>query len=320
MFGLYTYSTCNIGDDIQSLAAARFLPGLHIPVHRDHIAAGNYEQPLRLIANGWHMHNLITTLAQQRDLSPFWQHVGERIPSYVPRRFRHFLYSWPPSHWIKPLFISYHCNHQFRAACSPHMLAYLRAHQPIGCRDLDTQRYLRELGVNAYFSGCLTLTLKKADYTRPQHRDGSSSPIIYFVDVAGCEHTQSPLFRSLPVAVRQHARVATHHSKLKSIEDRHGLAAELLSKYADADLVITSRLHCALPCIAFGTPVMFFHSDLGDARFAGLLSFLNHYPLHRLDEVLRGIDPHKPPANPKKPVELIEQMENYCTRFVSDAA
>ncbi len=48
-------------------------------------------------------------------------------------------------------------------------------------------------------------------------------------------------------------------------------ALELLQLYEDAELVITSRLHCALPCLSFETPVLFSHFNLKDPRFQGLI-------------------------------------------------
>ena len=38
-------------------------------------------------------------------------------------------------------------------------IAYLKKHAPIGCRDKFTVQILNEKGIDAYFTGCLTLTL-----------------------------------------------------------------------------------------------------------------------------------------------------------------
>ena len=38
-------------------------------------------------------------------------------------------------------------------------LDYLSSHEPIGCRDIHTVNFLKEHNIDAYFSGCLTLTL-----------------------------------------------------------------------------------------------------------------------------------------------------------------
>jgi len=44
-----------------------------------------------------------------------------------------------------------------------------------------------------------------------------------------------------------------------SNEEKLVLSEEILSYYKDnAKLMITSRFHCAMPCIAMGIPVIFF--------------------------------------------------------------
>jgi len=66
-------------------------------------------------------------------------------------------------------------------------------------------------------------------------------------------------------------------------ESRFALADQLLRRYQDAKLVVTSRLHCALPCLAMGTPVVYV--DVGVSkerlRFAGLAEFINTIESHR---------------------------------------
>ena len=54
------------------------------------------------------------------------------------------------------------------------------------------------------------------------------------------------------------------------VQERRDAAETLLKRYRAASLVITSRLHCALPCLALGTPVVFLHSSTTDPRFRGL--------------------------------------------------
>jgi hypothetical protein len=53
------------------------------------------------------------------------------------------------------------------------------------------------------------------------------------------------------------------------------LAARLLSEYTAARAVITTRLHCALPCLALGTPVLFVPTAHDDYRFSGLRDLLH---------------------------------------------
>lgn len=88
-------------------------------------------------------------------------------------------------------------------------------------------------------------------------------------------------------------------------------AEELIKRYSKARLVVTSRLHCALPCVALGTPVIFVPKDKNDIRFKGYNEFLNIYS----PEDLQKIDWNNPPKN-KKPEELIKELEKRCEEFV----
>ena len=69
----------------------------------------------------------------------------------------------------------------------------------------------------------------------------------------------------------------------------------LLENYCKAKMIITTRLHCALPCISFGTDCIFIHKNYYvDGRFKGLESILNgddkyHEVLCGNDEFLHGI-------------------------------
>ena len=53
-FALLNYSTENIGDEVQSIAARRFLPRIDEYVDRDKLAEWEPNQPTKLIMNGWY--------------------------------------------------------------------------------------------------------------------------------------------------------------------------------------------------------------------------------------------------------------------------
>ena len=57
--------------------------------------------------------------------------------------------------------------------------------------------------------------------------------------------------------------------------ERFQIAKELLDKYARAKLVVTTRLHGALPCLALHTPVIFISKSYDYKRFPGLYDLLN---------------------------------------------
>jgi hypothetical protein len=135
-FGLFKYSrSINLGDQIQSLAARQFLPSVDVMLDRDELPKLSGSDRIKLIANGWYMHDSV---------------------------------GWPPKDDIlHPLFVSVHVAKEARDFFkTPAMVRYLQRFQPIGCRDYDSCRFLKSLGVEAYFSGCMTLTLQNPSAER----------------------------------------------------------------------------------------------------------------------------------------------------------
>ena len=56
-YGLFEYSTENIGDEVQSIAARRFLPNIDYYFDRDNIdKTDTGKDEVKLIMNGWYTH------------------------------------------------------------------------------------------------------------------------------------------------------------------------------------------------------------------------------------------------------------------------
>ena len=319
-YGLLTYAEnkrlFNVGDYIQSLAARQFLPRVDEFVNRE--ALGAYRGgPLKLIANGWFTHNAAR---------------------------------WVPAPGIDPLFVSLHVNN----TAAPLMLDatgvdYLKAHQPIGCRDRFTMELLRERGIEAYFSGCLTLTLDS--YKVP---DTERSDAVYIVDPLYGYPTYEKVtydYRRFLRAVQSGdlfkiGRRAQHLARLVdqdllenaihinqeppantfSDEQKFSMAEGLLQKYARAKLVITSRIHCALPCLALGTPVIFvngFTTFVDSCRFDGILDLFNRVDVDSntgefvANFPLRGkIDPDTRVVNKELHHGLADALKATCRGFI----
>ena len=145
-------SGVNIGDYVQALASSQFLPHIDGFIDRDEDLKDYAGEPCKVIMNGWYMH--------------------------LPQ-------NWPPSDLIDPLFVAFHLNSGVKEVLlSSQSIAYLKSHQPIGCRDLNTLYLLSKNGVDAYFSGCMTLTLgekyhseEKEDKTSAQEKPAA---ILFF--------------------------------------------------------------------------------------------------------------------------------------------
>lgn len=258
----------NVGDNIQSLAAKQFLPKVDEFLNREKLAEYKGEK-IKLIMNGWFTHNI---------------------------------HNWVPSEDINTLFVSFHMNN----TAAPFMLsekgiAYLKKHQPIGCRDQFTADTLKAKGIDAHFTGCLTLTLDSYKVDDAQRDDK-----IYIVDPLYSYPRPEKIFYNAKATVRnilngtafQLSKKKRYLKKFISEEvlnaaefinqeppsntytddEKFEMAETLLKKYAKAKLVITSRIHCALPCLALGTPVIFingFDSFVDSCRFDGILELFN---------------------------------------------
>jgi len=111
-------------------------------------------------------------------------------------------------------------------------------------RDQGTVDFIRSLGVEAYLSLCNTLT-----FNAPAERDPDS---IYLVE-ANRDQLSPKLFKKgLTVKTVSHRFIDV------SAETRLQYAKEIVETYGKkAALVVTTRIHCAMPCIAMGIPVIF---------------------------------------------------------------
>lgn len=111
-------------------------------------------------------------------------------------------------------------------------------------------KLLKKYGVEAYYSRCATLTFEKRE-TEPL------SPKVFIVGLTRNER------HIIPPDIRKDA-IVVEQSKISlpgiSSELRHQLASHVLEQYRTrAELVITSKIHCAMPCIAMGIPVVFLY-------------------------------------------------------------
>ena len=218
---VYYPKSTNRGDDIQSYAASILTEGAELC---DREKLNLIEIPTKLLCNGWFMDK------------------GA---------------NWPPNRKVNPLFLSFHISTKSqKELTSPSSIAYFKKHQPIGCRDTHTLTLLQKHNVTCFLSGCLTLTLPR--YT------GQRGDNILFVDVMRTNYTSSYrkaiVSRMIPERFKEKIEFITHFSKeMKSqtSDERMNEAKLLLNRYKKAKLVFTSLIHCALPCVAMGTPVVF---------------------------------------------------------------
>lgn len=171
-------------------------------------------------------------------------------------------------------------------------LAEWKKHEPIGCRDLTSVALLRDHGINTHFTGCLTSWMGRF-FQSPAKREG-----IVFLDVP------ADMERFIPDEIRSRAkRITNHIAKGNSDQrDRFRKCAEILDTLRTAEMVVTRRLHAALPCVGFKTPVTVYLEDnvKNRGRFSGsdrLLPIVYHKNGNPLNEAWQEPEAREIPAD-----------------------
>lgn len=197
----------NIGDNIQTLAVTQHLKKIDFYIDRDSLPYYKGEECV-VVMNGW------------------FSAKGE---------------NWPPSEAIHPIFFGFHMTPTAAEAFKKHA-SYFKKHEPIGCRDDGTAQILREWGIDAYTSGCATLTF-------PKRKAAPQDGVNLLVDCS------KRLFRQ---ADRGGLKTVSHQIANVDFTAKNTYAEALLKFYRDrANSIVTSRIHCAMPCAAMGIPVVY---------------------------------------------------------------
>lgn len=318
-YAIMTYETArknfNIGDYIQSLAAAQYLPQIDYVLNREKLDEYDGEE-VKMIMNGWFMSH----------------------PEH-----------WPPSPKIKAHPVAFHMEaHKVEQLAGKDKIEWYKKHEPFGCRDSLTLNLLKERGVNAWYTGCLTLTLGQT------YQADKSSGKVYFVDVLCKEPKWSRAFSSLKMFKRcWHTGKLFHpFARQKALEKifapagsieyitqnipcvdfpnseaRFEAAKARLTEFSHAKLVVTSRIHCALPCLAMGTPVIFIAAGFAPADTAGrvgdFFELFNTIYIAANGEVSANFDLNtifsNEFKNPDKHLPLAKKLIESCKEFIANS-
>lgn len=349
----------NIGDYAQSLAAQQYNPQTDELVDRELVSdfvPRDEKSKVKLIMNAW------------------WMWHCEK---------------WPPSNYIDPLPISMHISplHAAELLCGDG-LKWFQQHQPIGCRDWSTVSLLRAYGLDAYFSGCLTLTLYRSHPVVPQtERKGVCFVDPYYVvpssrvkkllllpHIIYAPFTIYQLYKKdyfwkvsynsggrwygrkfgrlkclinvlsfykeyhkrFSTKLLRNAEFITHVvSVRKGVDTDETLLCDmndLLTKYGKLKLMVTSRIHAALPCLSMQTPVVFIENqdvvgqNWNGGRLSGIAEFFRCMKVSISglavgDDVLRTIGKITEDTtfeNKDTWIPYAKRMEAQCVEFIDN--
>ena len=170
---------------------------------------------------------------------------------------------WPPHRRYIPIYLGFHARpFQAPSLVSEAALDHYAANAPIGCRDRFTLSLIRSHGVEAFLSHCLSLTFPR------RLADPESQTEIFVVS------RDRRILDYLPASLGR-CTFSSHYSGDRDFVRNKARAAEILETYrARAKLIVTTMLHCALPAIAMGIPVVvFLPLNEGAARQSDLERF-----------------------------------------------
>lgn len=297
----YQTQTVNLGDYIQSIAASQYFSQINQTIDRDSLA--KIKDEVSIIGNSWYM------------IRPERHKIPENV-NFLP--------------------VSIHINNRTDQIVD--VLQSWTKNGPIGCRDVATMEFLQRAGFDCYFSSCLTTTLNREKILgndQAPERKG-----VYLADVETDRNLNIfPLSRFFKT-LRKHQRtqkwfdtlqgflkhfdgekieITNHECSFEySHEQRFKMAMDLLQKYASARCVITSRIHCALPCLALGTPVVLVTPTYDTLRYRGIDKFFNHIWLDEHGKLSQRIDTlHGEIVNNNEFAAKANLLRQRCMDFAS---
>ena len=210
--------------------------------------------------------------------------------------------NWPPSEKIKPLFISFHLNPSIKTELlKDESIKYFKSHEPVGCRDIYTRDILLEKGINAYYSSCITTTIDRNNYLKSKTQAEGIIVIGAFDRLKPTLDYKSSVklllsifkypFKKIDYTLKlskfnRHLKNQNFKIKrysqltkrpIKSHNEGLNLASEMLEKIAESEVMITSRIHAALPALAMGLKVIFIDQGLDHINHKHRLSGLKNY-------------------------------------------
>ena len=258
-------ATDNLADDLVTLAAMQRLPRVDRVLDADALDA-----PLSGLAD------------------------DDRLVLLAPGLFLRSSAHWPPEKHMIPVCVGVHMSEEDAWGLPLSTLdgaGYdaLAACAPIAARDVRTANRLARLNIPHTLTGCLSLTLEH--------------PKVERTGIVCCDVPEEVV--AAIREFRQDVTVVTHGMSDPSpdFDTRMANAKALLTQYASAEMVFTRRLHCAMACLAVGTPVLLlYHPEYEDiSRFAPMDAMVRKQPV---EEFIREVRRHGMPAPWRNPADV----------------
>lgn len=278
-FGLLVTSpisnTKNIGDYMQSLAARQFLPHDFVYVEKEKISDFTSDGPVKVIMNGWFMWHPENWPPKEKNLIPLltsMHFTPITVKEMLDNGGKEYLQKYGPvgcrdkdsCELLKKEGID-----NYFSGCLTLTLGQKYSHN--GKRNgvcfvdpyIPSLRIVSNDSKKVYPMNALKAVIYYLIQPRKINRlakipffKGRQKLLTYF-NASMFYQAYSSLFED---EVIFNANYFTHMVPTSLNESQESLferTEELLKKYASSKYVVTSRIHCALPCVGVGTPVIF---------------------------------------------------------------
>lgn len=253
---LLTYRTGNIGDDVQSLSLSQphLLGKPDLWIDRDQFADYANAGEVDLVANGFFL-------------------CASRSGKLA----------FPPPPNIRTRYVALCASNIPNSA---ETIAHFRASGPVGCRDLHSVKWCQNRGLEHYFASCPSCLLER-DFDAPGKSVAPYDPDgpIVLVDVNPKDLPPFGISNRPFLCLTNRVRPGDH----RGAEARFAALRRRLRVLRSASLVITNRLHVAMPCIGMGVPVVMVEADSLAFRLTALPPWLKIHCKAELKKI--SLDP-----------------------------
>jgi len=272
----------NIGDEMQGLAGIQFLPRLDAFLERDRLDIVRFTDSIEL-----------SDSIDTKTPATVWDDTANRsLYAFLNAWWGTPTMVWPPPDYIKPITVAMHFQPGTYQRLGSDPGKFFETNRPIGARDTKTSAFLTgTVKVDTVFTACMTMSL-----TMPPVKERTGGVLV--VDVTNKEKLNAVIPSDVPVTSLSHKMLGNLTGNCMA---RFHRAYEKLQQYRNAQVVVTERLHSALPAVAMGTPVIFLDSENliggGGSRLQGLEGFM-HFVYKGMNSTPTGFEWTAPLPNP----------------------
>ena len=324
----------NIGDYIQALASSQYYPHVDGFLDRDEDLNSYDEEPCKMIMNGWYMHN-----------PQNWPPTEKIIPLFVAFHLNVLV----REELTSSISVNYLKKHQPIGCRDTNTMdiltsAGIKAYFS-GCMTLtlgkkyhneekDHTTYIVDpilsvdYGLNNIYQALRVIVRHPLDIINLLKKDGlhlhdGKNKLKKIVKTALYYKVYSKMF-SKDIIMNS---TYIHHYVENKNDDFYLLdkAEQLVKLYAKARLVITSRIHCALPCLGLETPVIYLREKADDyistCRLGGIEDLFNMVEINdgdlqsnfKIDSVISS---ENYPVNKDSWKVYAQELDNRCKKFI----